>query len=171
MPEATAQKKFSCPACGAAAEWNPANQSLICPFYGTTSPAHSNQHPTMTCDNPNGIAASSPGLPSLRGYPGKPFPNGLQPHRGCINGESTAPTPLGLLNIFCRDPRVARFSQPWADCSNPFGIHADDNATHTNGIGIYPDGHASNPNGIEIIQPSVDAQRLRWVIAQTIHQL
>jgi endogenous inhibitor of DNA gyrase (YacG/DUF329 family) len=39
MPEATAQKKFSCPACGAAAEWNPARQSLVCPFCGTTSPA------------------------------------------------------------------------------------------------------------------------------------
>ena len=37
--EANALKKFSCPACGAAAEWNPAKQSLICPFCGTTSPA------------------------------------------------------------------------------------------------------------------------------------
>lgn len=37
--EATAQKKFSCPACGAAAEWNPAKQALVCPFCGTTSPA------------------------------------------------------------------------------------------------------------------------------------
>ena len=39
MPEATAQKKFSCPACGAAAEWNPAKQALICPFCNTVSPA------------------------------------------------------------------------------------------------------------------------------------
>src|ERR1041385_3923184 len=39
MPEAIAQKKFSCPACGAAAEWNPAKQALVCPFCGTTSPA------------------------------------------------------------------------------------------------------------------------------------
>jgi endogenous inhibitor of DNA gyrase (YacG/DUF329 family) len=39
MPEATAQKKFSCPACGAEAEWNPAKQALVCPFCGTTSPA------------------------------------------------------------------------------------------------------------------------------------
>ena len=39
IKEATAQKKFSCPACGAAAEWNPARQSLVCPFCGTTSPA------------------------------------------------------------------------------------------------------------------------------------
>ena len=39
MAEATAHKKFTCPACGAAAEWNPTKQALICPFCGTTSPA------------------------------------------------------------------------------------------------------------------------------------
>jgi hypothetical protein len=39
MPEATAQKKFSCPACGAEAQWNPAKKLLVCPFCGTTSPA------------------------------------------------------------------------------------------------------------------------------------
>lgn len=39
MPEATAQKKFACPACGAEAQWNPAKQALICAFCGTTSPA------------------------------------------------------------------------------------------------------------------------------------
>ena len=39
MAEATAQKKFSCPACGAEAQWNPGKQALICPFCGTTSPA------------------------------------------------------------------------------------------------------------------------------------
>lgn len=39
MAEAIAHKKFSCPACGAAAEWNPAKQALVCSFCGTTSPA------------------------------------------------------------------------------------------------------------------------------------
>ena len=39
MPEATAQKKFSCPACGAEAQWNPAKQALVCAFCGATSPA------------------------------------------------------------------------------------------------------------------------------------
>ena len=39
MPEATAQKKFSCPACGGEAQWNPAKKALVCPFCGTTSPA------------------------------------------------------------------------------------------------------------------------------------
>ena len=39
MPEAIAQKKCSCPACGGEAEWNPAKQALVCPFCGATSPA------------------------------------------------------------------------------------------------------------------------------------
>ena len=39
MAEATAHKKFSCPACGAEAQWNPGKHALICPFCGTTSPA------------------------------------------------------------------------------------------------------------------------------------
>src|SRR6185295_3284639 len=39
MTEATAQKKFSCPACGGEAQWNPGKQALICPYCGATSPA------------------------------------------------------------------------------------------------------------------------------------
>lgn len=39
IKEAVARKKFSCPACGAEAEWNPAKKALVCPFCGTTSPA------------------------------------------------------------------------------------------------------------------------------------
>ncbi len=39
MSSATAQHKFSCPACGAEAQWNPAKQELVCPYCGATSPA------------------------------------------------------------------------------------------------------------------------------------
>ena len=38
MSEAVAQKKFSCPACGGEAQWNPGKKALVCPFCGTTSP-------------------------------------------------------------------------------------------------------------------------------------
>lgn len=37
--ETIAQKKFSCPACGAEAQWNPAKKAIVCPFCGTVSPA------------------------------------------------------------------------------------------------------------------------------------
>lgn len=39
MGEATARHKFSCPACGAEAQWNPAKKALICPYCNTISPA------------------------------------------------------------------------------------------------------------------------------------
>jgi hypothetical protein len=39
MAEVLAQQKFSCPACGAEAQWNPSKKALVCPFCGTTSPA------------------------------------------------------------------------------------------------------------------------------------
>jgi hypothetical protein len=32
MPDATAQKKFSCPSCGGESQWNPAKKALVCPF-------------------------------------------------------------------------------------------------------------------------------------------
>jgi len=37
--EAKAQQKFSCPACGGEARWDPAKKALVCAFCGTTSPA------------------------------------------------------------------------------------------------------------------------------------
>ncbi len=37
--EAQALAKFACPACGGEAVWNPARQTLVCPFCGTESPA------------------------------------------------------------------------------------------------------------------------------------
>ena len=37
MAEVTARARFECPACGAAAEWLPAKQALVCPFCGNIS--------------------------------------------------------------------------------------------------------------------------------------
>jgi hypothetical protein len=39
MSEAVAREKFSCPACGGEARWNPAHNALVCAYCGTTSPA------------------------------------------------------------------------------------------------------------------------------------
>ena len=38
-PVASAREKFTCPACGGEAQWNPGKQALICPYCGTESPA------------------------------------------------------------------------------------------------------------------------------------
>lgn len=38
-PELVARGKFTCPACAAEANWNPAKQALVCPYCGTISPA------------------------------------------------------------------------------------------------------------------------------------
>src|SRR5438093_10855542 len=37
--ETLAQNKFSCPACGGEAQWNPCRGALVCPFCGMTWPA------------------------------------------------------------------------------------------------------------------------------------
>lgn len=39
MSELSALQKFACPACGADARWEPARQSLVCPYCSTVSPA------------------------------------------------------------------------------------------------------------------------------------
>jgi len=44
--DAVAQKKFSCPACGGEARWDPAKQALVCPFCGMTSPAQATLNAT-----------------------------------------------------------------------------------------------------------------------------
>ena len=38
MPEVTALAKHPCPACGARAEWHPAERRLVCPYCGTSAP-------------------------------------------------------------------------------------------------------------------------------------
>ncbi len=37
--EIKAKSKFSCPSCGAEAQWNPGKQALVCGYCGTVSPA------------------------------------------------------------------------------------------------------------------------------------
>ena len=43
MSEISALEKYSCPACGAQAEWDPAKQKLVCGFCGTESPYQINR--------------------------------------------------------------------------------------------------------------------------------
>jgi len=58
MPESeiAAKSKFSCPACGAEAVWNPAKKALVCPFCGTVSPAELNVDGSGIVENDLAIA-------------------------------------------------------------------------------------------------------------------
>lgn len=73
MAEATAQKKFSCPACGGEAQWNPGKHALICPFCGTTSPAQVELTPTgEQIIKEHDLAAALRAIPdSARGWQAK----------------------------------------------------------------------------------------------------
>src|SRR5436853_5600080 len=73
MAEAAAQKKFSCPSCGAEAQWSPEKKLLICPFCGTTSPAQAELTPTgETVIVEHDLAAALRGIPdSQRGWQAK----------------------------------------------------------------------------------------------------
>jgi hypothetical protein len=68
--QATAQKKFSCPSCGAEAQWNPAKKLLVCPFCGTTSPAQAELTATgETVIVEHDLVAALRGIPdSQRGW-------------------------------------------------------------------------------------------------------
>jgi hypothetical protein len=64
MPDATAQKKFSCPSCGGEAQWNPAKKALVCPFCGTVSPAQVELSPSG-----NEVVVEHDLVAALRGIP------------------------------------------------------------------------------------------------------
>jgi Zn finger protein HypA/HybF involved in hydrogenase expression len=66
---ASARQKFSCPACGAEADWNPAKQALICPFCGTESPATLQTRGAETVIVEHDLAAALRSIPdSARGW-------------------------------------------------------------------------------------------------------
>ena len=67
--EVSARQKFSCPACGAEAHWNPGKQALICPFCGTESPATLEVREAETVIVEHDLVAALRGIPdSSRGW-------------------------------------------------------------------------------------------------------
>ncbi|MCC6164757.1 MAG: zinc ribbon domain-containing protein [Acidobacteria bacterium] len=66
---AAAREKFSCPACGGEARWNPDKQALICPFCGTTSPATLEMRGSETVVLEHDLVAALRGIPDeARGW-------------------------------------------------------------------------------------------------------
>ena len=72
------------------------------------------------CTNPNGIAASSPGLRGTS-YPGLRTERFSTP-TGLRNATQTRPQPRWGCADMDEFPRVARSSQPWAGGRNPVGV-------------------------------------------------
>ncbi len=75
-------------------------------------------------ENANGVSSFSPGCrvrEATLGHRCFDFP---QPQRGCVGVAARhAATPLGLMNILIRLPRVVRSSQPWAERRYPVGVN------------------------------------------------
>jgi len=69
---AAASQKFSCPACGGEADWNPAKQALVCPFCGTVSPLKLQASGPSTVIVEHDLAAALRAIPdSARGWQAK----------------------------------------------------------------------------------------------------
>jgi hypothetical protein len=52
MAEVAALAKYSCPACGAQANWNPARKALVCPYCGAVSPVELSTDGTIIKEHP-----------------------------------------------------------------------------------------------------------------------
>lgn len=66
---ATARSKFSCPACGAEAHWNPGKHALICPYCGTESPAELTERGAETVIVEHDLVAALRNIPDAsRGW-------------------------------------------------------------------------------------------------------
>ena len=66
---ARARAKFTCPACGGEAQWNPARQALICPYCGTESPVELLTRDADTVIVEHDLAAALRAIPdSARGW-------------------------------------------------------------------------------------------------------
>jgi hypothetical protein len=66
---AAARDKFTCPACGGEARWNPDKHALICPYCGTESPAELQKRDDGTVIVEHDLVAALRGIPdSSRGW-------------------------------------------------------------------------------------------------------
>jgi hypothetical protein len=121
-----------------------------CPRVRPCPPGRAHEEVTMqaTCriprvldipGNPKGIESFSPGLRGTS-YPGCAIDLGVNPERVASSIPSRRSTPrhgreptgrggdatltIGLVGLWMLEPRVARASQPWAQCSHPFRMMA-----------------------------------------------
>ncbi|MGQ0737297.1 MAG: zinc ribbon domain-containing protein [Acidobacteriota bacterium] len=106
-PEISALQKHACPACGAQAEWNPAQQKLSCPFCGTESP--------FTFDRETGKVVELDLVTTLRELPEEQ--RGWQTTRRTVQCQSCRavmvfdPTRVGQNCEFCGAPALVDYEE------------------------------------------------------------
>jgi Zn finger protein HypA/HybF involved in hydrogenase expression len=105
--EVAALDKHSCPACGAQAEWHPAQQKLICPFCGTESP--------VVIDRQTGRAVELDLATALRDLPDSD--RGWQTARRSVQCQSCRavmvfePARVGQNCEFCGSPALVAYEE------------------------------------------------------------
>jgi hypothetical protein len=99
--------KHECPACGAQAEWNPATQTLACPFCGTESP--------YQIDRETGTVLELDLVTTLRDLPDEE--RGWQTARRTVQCQSCRavmvfePTRVGQNCEFCGSPALVSYDE------------------------------------------------------------
>ena len=107
MTEISALEKYSCPACGAQAEWNPSKQKLVCGFCGTESP--------YQIDRDTGQVAEIDLAATLRDLPEED--RGWQTERRSVQCQSCKavmvydPQRVGQNCEFCGSPALVSYDE------------------------------------------------------------
>lgn len=107
MAEISALEKYSCPACGAQAEWNPSKQKLVCGFCGTESP--------YQIDRDTGQVAEIDLAATLRDLPEED--RGWQTERRSVQCQSCKavmvydPQRVGQNCEFCGSPALVSYDE------------------------------------------------------------
>ena len=80
---------------------------------------------------PTGLRHSAQGCRVREATLGHTSHNFSQPHRGCINRvRADGCNPFRVVIHFNCSPRVARASQPWAECRYPVGVNERRTVSH-----------------------------------------
>lgn len=107
MAEISALEKYSCPACGAQAEWSPSKQKLVCGFCGTESP--------YQIDRDTGQVAEIDLAATLRDLPEED--RGWQTERRSVQCQSCKavmvydPQRVGQNCEFCGSPALVSYDE------------------------------------------------------------
>ncbi len=107
MSQIEALEHNTCPACGAAANWNPAKQALICPYCGTEAPAELDSGAGKVREIP--LAATLRELPeNSRGWQAEKVSIQCQSCRAVMVFDATR---VGQNCEFCGSPALVPYTE------------------------------------------------------------